>query len=359
MMKQSRNTFGKKKHRIVLWFVTSCLFILSCQEKTTIQRIAGETQGTTYQIILLDKKQSVTKANIDSILQNFDLSLSQYIPNSTVSLLNNSSVGDFHIPNNDFYFMECYNLASKICKKTEGIFDPTVLPLMELWGFLHQGKNLPSQREIDSVQEFIGFRNPALHSVTSKGKNIIITKNDSRLKFDFNAIAQGYSVDVLADYLQLKGYKNFFIEIGGEIFVSGHNPEGNFWRLGVDKPIISNDGKFKRVISAVIKLKNGGVATSGNYRKFYEKNGKIYAHTLNTKTGYPAENTMLSATVIAKSTAIADGMATAFMAMGLEKAKQYINSMDNDHLEVLFIYSGNDKKLDSFANQRMKARMDN
>lgn len=254
--------------------------------------------------------------------------------------------------------MGCFELSEKIGYKTDGIFDPTVLPLMELWGFLKDGNKLPSQHEIDSVKEFVGFNNPSLHSIGGKGKNISIVKNDPRLRYDFNAIAQGYSVDVLADYLKLKGHKNFYVEIGGEIYVSGHNPEGLPWRLGVDKPVASNDGKTKRVISAVINIENSGIATSGNYRKFYKKDGKIYAHTLNPKTGYPAENELLSVTVIAKSAAIADGMATAFMAMGLSGSKEYLKNNDDDNLEVLFIYRGEGNTIESYATKGMKVKMD-
>ena len=306
---------------------------------------------------MVDNKQAVSKSDIDSILHSFDLSLSGYISNSTVSKLN-AAKRDFLVPKNDFYFMECYSQSEKIVNKTDGIFDPTVLPLMELWGFLKDVTTLPTQVEIDSVKEFIGFTNFALYNVVTTQKGILIAKHDSRLRFDFNAIAQGYSVDVLADYLKLKGYKNFYVEIGGEIYVSGKNPDGEPWRLGVDKPVSSNDGKSKRVISAVINIENGGIATSGNYRKFYEKDGKIFAHTLNPLTGYPAENEMLSATVIAKSAAEADGMATAFMAMGLQNAKKYLKENEEDNLEVLFIFTGKDNSLDSYANSGMKKRMD-
>jgi thiamine biosynthesis lipoprotein len=356
-MKQFQNTLGRKKHKIVLWFVTSCIFLLSCKEENALQQISGETQGTTYLITLVDKKQAVTKKTIDSILYAFDLSLSGYIPNSTLSAFNQSP-REYAVPPNDFYFMECFHYSEKIASKTDGLFDPTVLPLMELWGFLKDMNKLPSQSEIDSVKEFVGFNNPNLSRIERQGKSISIIKLDPRLRYDFNAIAQGYSVDVLADYLKLKGYKNFYVEIGGEIYVSGHNPDGNPWRLGVDKPVATNDGKTKRVISAVINIENGGIATSGNYRKFYKKDGKIYAHTLNPKTGYPAENELLSATVIAKSAAIADGMATAFMVMGLEKAKSYLETKDHDHLEVLFIYRGEGNTIESYASKGMEEKMD-
>jgi thiamine biosynthesis lipoprotein len=350
--------FGKEKLKIVLWFVTSSTLILSCKEKQIVQQIQGETQGTTYSITLLENKQEIKKESIDSLLHAFDLSLSGYIPNSSVTAFN-SATNEYVVPATDFYFLPCYELSKKVCERTNGAFDPTVLPLMKIWGFLKDDTKLPTQTQIDSIKNFIGFQNPSLYHVTKKGTNVVFVKNDPRLQFDFNAIAQGYSVDVVADYLKLKGYKNFYVEIGGEIYVSGHNSEGNPWRLGVDKPVPSNDGKNKRIISAVINLSEGGIATSGNYRKFYKKDGKIYAHTLDPISGYPAENELLSATVVAKSAAIADGMATAFMAMGLEKAKEYLKTKDKDQLEALFIYRGEGNTIDSYATRGMEEMMDN
>jgi len=351
------NTLGRKKHRIVLWFVISQLLLVSCGEKQAkVQKIFGETQGTTYQITLVDCPNIIQKEAIDALLHQFDLSLSGYIPNSTVSEFNAAQT-KFRIPKNDLYFLPCFELSAKIYEQTDGAFDPTVLPLMRLWGFLKDVSSLPSQQEIDSVKQFIGFEDFKLYDFVTDKKGISLVKKDPRVNFDFNAIAQGYSVDVLAEYLTKKGCENFYIEIGGEIYVQGKNPDGESWHLGVDKPVASNNGSAERVISAVIALDKGGIATSGNYRKFYEKEGKIYAHTLNPKTGYPAENELLSATVIAKNTAIADGMATAFMVMGLEKAQEYLISKDKDGLEVLFIYSGPKNSLKSFSSEGMKKRI--
>ncbi len=330
---------------------------MSCKDEKLIQKISGETQGTTYSIALVDQKQEIKKSSIDSLLRAFDLSLSGYIPNSTVSQFNATKY-EFVVPNTDNYFLPCFKLSQRIYKLTEGDFDPTVLPLMNLWGFLKDNSKLPSSSQIDSVKQFIGFEDNGLFRIIEKKKSTVFIKKDPRLQFDFNAIAQGYSVDVIADYLKLRGYTDFYVEIGGEIYVSGHNAENLPWRLGVDKPVSSNDGKSKRIISAVINLSEGGIATSGNYRKFYEKDGRIYAHTLNPISGYPAENELLSVTVIAKSAAIADGMATAFMVMGLEKAKEYLKVKDNENLEVLFIYRGEGNTIDSYSTPGMKKKLD-
>lgn len=295
---------------------------------------------------------SIVKQEIDSILHNFDLSLSGYIPNSVVSQWNQATTV-FNIPNDDVYFLPCLKVSQQIYRQTQGAFDPTVLPLMELWGFLKDTKTIPGSREVDSVLQFIGFEEGELYTTDFDQGKRQLHKKDARLKFDFNAIAQGYSVDVIADYLQKKGAKNFYVEIGGEIYVKGRNKEGVPWRLGVDKPVATNDGDKQRVISAVIQVSDAGIATSGNYRKFYEKDGRIFAHTLNPLTGSPAENELLSATVKAETAAIADGLATAFMVMGVEKAKAFLSKNPALDVEVLFIYTGENKALKSYASPGM------
>lgn len=308
---------------------------------------------------MLDSPVEITKAEIDSVLHDFDMSLSGYIPESTVSQLN-AAEKEFAISEEDKYFEEMFYISEKVFVQTEGAFDPTVLPLMKLWGFLMETEHIPSDKEIDSVLTFIGFspNNKYVFTAGCGESGPVFIKKNSKLQLDFNAIAQGYSVDVLANFIRNKGVKNFYIEIGGEIYVEGKNPEGKPWRLGVDKPVADNNGKEQRVISAVISVTNKGIATSGNYRKFYKKDGRIFAHTMNPKTGRPAENELLSVTVVAKNAAIADGMATAFMVMGLEKAKAYLKSKDKDKLDVLFIYTNQDNSLQSYASEGMKAMME-
>ena len=222
---------------------------------------------------------------------------------------------------------------------------------MELWGFLKDTERLPTQIQVDSTLAFVGFTEKELWKLEKNGENYNFIKNDPRLKLDFNAIAQGYSVDVIGDYLRKKGCKNFYIEIGGEIVVAGNNSEGSAWRIGIDKPVSSNSGKGDRVISAVLSVQNKGIATSGNYRKFYKKDGKIYAHTLNPKTGHPAENELLSTTVVADNAAEADGMATAFMVMGLSESKRFLTN--HPEYEAFFIYTEKENKIGSFATKGM------
>jgi FAD:protein FMN transferase len=367
-MNPLRNIFGKKKPKVLTWFVISLFLLGACtnaedvnqkENLSSVQEITGETQGTTYGIKIVDSPVEISKEEIDSILHDFDLSLSGYISESTVSRFN-AEKSSLAIAETDKYFISCFQLSRKVFNQTTGAFDPSVLPLMKIWGFLKDQENIPSQSEIDSVLHIIGFSHEQVSLLDERqvefkaGYQWLVKKKDERINLDFNGIAQGYAVDVLADYIRKKGCKNFYVEIGGEIYVEGKNPEGKEWRLGVDKPEASNDGKNQRVISAVISVTNKGIATSGNYRKFYEKGGKIYAHTLDPHTGRPAENELLSVTVVAKSAAIADAFATAFMVMGLEKSKEYLKSKDVDKLEVLFIYAGEGNALKSHTTDGME-----
>jgi FAD:protein FMN transferase len=363
MINRLQSTHGKKKRKVLIWCVTSLWIIGACTTGTNnsaepavqFQEIKGETQGTTYTIKVVNGSVEIEKQIIDSILHAFDLSLSGYLSESIISQLN-ASDSSFQIPRSDSFFINCLTVSEKIATQTNGSFDPTVLPLMELWGFLKDSKNIPSQSQIDSTLAFIGFNNTSLWRIEEDKQGHSFIKKDARLKLDFNAIAQGYSVDVIADFLRKKGCKDFYVEIGGELVLSGNNSEGTAWRIGIDKPVTSNDGKGGRVISAVLSVRNKGIATSGNYRKFYEKNGKIYAHTLHPKTGRPAENELLSATVVAENAAEADGMATAFMVMGLKESKQFLTT--HPEYEAFFIFTEKENEISSFATNGMNKMLE-
>ncbi|MCT4559736.1 MAG: FAD:protein FMN transferase [Crocinitomicaceae bacterium] len=330
--------FGKRKHKAVSWFAISCSILVACQQSTDKTLIRGEAQGTTYTIILPDK-EPILKESIDSLLKDFDQSLSTYDENSLISQINAAS-GSIKIPKSDSYFSACFQLSKKVHQLTEGAFDPTVFPLIKAWGFFKEMENVPTDRQIDSLLIFTGFDKVNL-------TQNVVEKRDERVSLDFNAIAQGLSVDVVCEYLQNRGVLNYFVEIGGEIRVKGFNPDGNEWRIGVDVPT-ENPKVDVREIQDVLELTDGAVATSGNYRKFYIKDGKKYAHTLDPKTGRPAENDLLSATVIAQSAGLADGLATAFMVMGTDKTKNWLT--DHPEIKVYLISRGKDGKNVVFQN---------
>jgi thiamine biosynthesis lipoprotein len=222
----------------------------------------------------------------------------------------------------------------QISKETDGAFDITVAPLVNAWGFGFKNGIEPTSEQVDSLMQIIGYQKVSL----SAGK---VTKTDDRVMLDCSAIAKGYGTDVVARLLRSKGITNFMVEIGGEIVTSGVNAENQPWRVGITKPVEDPMGTTGEVQS-IVKITDKAMATSGNYRNFYYKDGKRYAHTIDPKTGYPVQHNILSATVFAKSCAVADAYATSFMVMGMEKAQQLLEQ--HPELMAYLIYSDEDGK---------------
>ena len=321
------------KMRIVLMF----LFIYNiigvyAQEKPLF--IEGEAQGTSYHITYLDKKNRDFKYKIEKILRNFDLSVSTYIPNSIISKIN-SNVENVKL---DKYFITCFNKAKEVWKNTDGTFDPTVYPIVNAWGFGPGKKQQIEKQKIDSMMQFVGF-----NLIEIKENKIV--KKDPRVALDFNAFAQGYSVDVVSDFLISKGINSFVVEIGGEVYAKGKNGDGLDWTVGIEKPI---DNKLDaNPIKAIAILDNLAVATSGNYRRFVVEDGIKYAHHIDPKTGFPTKNNLLSASVFSIDCISADANATGILVMGLEKAKLFLAS--HTELQAYLIYSDESGKYQVFV----------
>jgi thiamine biosynthesis lipoprotein len=231
-------------------------------------------------------------------------------------------------------FQDVFYLAMQISKETDGAFDITVAPLVNAWGFGFKNGIEPTSEQVDSLMQIIGYQKVSL----SAGK---VTKTDDRVMLDCSAIAKGYGTDVVARLLRSKGITNFMVEIGGEIVTSGVNAENQPWRVGITKPVEDPMGTTGEVQS-IVKITDKAMATSGNYRNFYYKDGKRYAHTIDPKTGYPVQHNILSATVFAKSCAVADAYATSFMVMGMEKAQQLLEQ--HPELMAYLIYCDEDGK---------------
>lgn len=318
---------------IVLFILFACGEASNKGEK--FQILQGEAQGTTYTIQLVGVGEKITKKEIDQLLTAFDASLSTYKSNSDITTFNNA--GFYHaFPDKENYFKSCLEQSQIVFDLSNGAFDPTVFPLIDAWGFYKEVKTpLLKKEQADSILEFVSFEKNKLLIYKFQNDSVILFKRDERLKLDFNAIAQGLAVDFMAKLIAKKGYKNFYIELGGEIRVAGTNKEGNKWRIGIDTP----KTKGERSIQEVIQVSNKSVATSGNYRKFYEVNGVKYGHTIDPKTGMQAQQTLLSATVVMDECALADGFATAFMVMGLEKTKEFLKKNKRFGIEVLLIYN--------------------
>lgn len=308
-------------------------------ERTSIQ---GKTQGTTFVVKTSEDSLLTVPMEISSLLKDFDLQLSGYIANSVLSKFNALSENEVMDISSYSEFQKCYTLSQDIYKRTNGAFDPSVFPLVKAWGFFKEMNEPPTSSEIDSILMFTGFELNKHHTLDSG----ILQKLDTRFELDFNAIAQGLSVDYLANILDEKGQENYFIEIGGEIRVKGVNNEGKPWVVGIDQPSDDNDGSQKRKLENYLGLNNVAVATSGNYRKFYKKEGKRYSHTLNPKTGFPVEHNLLSTTVVAESAAIADGYATAFMTMGVEKSMRFVEENPDLNLEIYLLFENDEGRIE-------------
>lgn len=281
----------------------------------------------------MDKEEKITKSEIDSILNMFEKSCSLHDSTSLISRINNNQTDT-----TDRYIKECVNLALKLSRQSKGLYDITVAPLAKAYGFGAEAKPATNPN-IDSILQFVGYE-----KINLAGN--IITKSDPRVSIDLNSIAKGYSVDLVADYIRKQGVKDYLVEIGGEIYCTelcGDKP----WRVGIDKPIEGNMIPGEE-LQTIINVSQMGLATSGNYRKFYvAKDGTNIHHTINPKTGLCTTNNLLSASVLAPTTAEADGYATLFMSVGLEESKRILSK--NPNLCGYLIYSNPNGTLSTYA----------
>ena len=310
----------------------SIIFILalvlpSCKDKKpAFTSFTGFTQGTTYSIVY-DNQQNINpeelKQKVEKILHNFDMSLSIYNDSSVISQINrNEDVIT------DTYFTEVFTKSALISEMTGGAFDITVGPLVKAWGFgPDEHKNFTESKR-DSLMKFVGMSKVLL-------KNGHVIKSDPGIYLDVNAIAPGYSVDVICQFLDNLEIKNYLIEIGGEVRAKG-TKAGALWRIGIDKPIDNNMSPGQS-LQAIVKITDKALATSGNYRKFYVEDGIKYSHEIDPKTGYPAKNTLLSVSIIADECVMADGIATACMVMGKEKTIRFLSN--HPEFEAYLVYS--------------------
>ena len=286
------------------------------------QRNSGFIFGTSYNITYQCAEDH--KADIEMALAEVDASLSPFNDSSVITHVNRNE--DVVL---DRLFLDVFRLAQKINEDTDGAFDITVAPLVNAWGFGFKNGVNPNEKAIDSLRQVVGFRKVRLED----GK---IIKADPRVMLDCSAIAKGYGVDVVANLLRKIGIKNFMVEIGGEVVTSGVNPDRHPWRIGVTKPT-DDSLSVNNELQTVINVTDKAMATSGNYRNFYYKGGRKYAHTIDPKTGYPVQHSILSATVITDDCATADAYATSFMVLGMEKAKKILDR--HPEMMAYFIYS--------------------
>lgn len=321
-MQQVKNTKLLWQLPFLVLLIVGTVLILRQQHNTPYRKSADKVFGTFYHVVY--QCDSDLTNSINAELAKVDASLSPFNPQSIISAVNQNQ--DVRLNN---MFLDVFQLAMRISDETDGAFDITVAPLVNAWGFGFKNGFEPSKQQVDSLMQIIGYQRVTL----KQGK---IHKQDHRIMLDCSAIAKGYGTDIVARLLRTKGITNFMIEIGGEIVTSGVNAEGKPWRVGISKPVDDPMGT-ETGVQSIITITDKAMATSGNYRNFYYKGGKKYAHTIDPKTGYPVQHSILSATVFANSCAMADAYATSFMVMGLEKAQQLLEQ--HPELMAYLIYS--------------------
>ena len=307
--------------------IISFLILLSCgsskQNKILVSNY-GYSQGTTYSIRYMSKDAMDYQNQIDSVLLEVDLSMSTYIPESLISKINRNESNKI-----DSLFFRVLTEALLIAEETQGAFDPTLAPIVNYWGFGFEEIEQKDSLKFRELMLTVGYESLSI-------SDSILIKTNSSTQIDFNAIAQGFTVDLVGEHLTKLGITNYMIEIGGELKCNGLNADGELWRIGIDKP---SESIQKDRFQAIIEVDNKSVASSGNYRKFKvdEETGLKYAHTINSITGRPVQTNLLGVTIITESCMKADAIATACMVMGLEKSKSYLEN--HPEIDALFIYS--------------------
>lgn len=334
-------------NKSVKWQLPFLLFlvigtVLILKKQAPYQTDQGLVFGTMYKITY--QSDNNLKTEIEAELKKVDFSLSPFNKNSVITHINDNTN---MIP--DSLFMDVFNLSKQISKETQGAFDITVAPLVNAWGFGFKTSEFPDSSMIDSLRQLIG-----IDKVYFDGKQII--KKDPQIMLDCSSIAKGFGVDQVARLFERKGVKNYMIDIGGELVMKGENPSMETWRIGINKPV-DDSLAVNQELQTVLEVSNVGLATSGNYRNFYYKDGKKYAHTIDPRTGYPIQHNILSATVIAADCATADAYATSFMVLGLDSAKAICSR--HKELEAYFIYTDEKGKLKTFSTNGMKRFMKN
>jgi thiamine biosynthesis lipoprotein len=313
---------------------------VSCVTKTTHILVSntGQTQGTFYHIQYISEGGENYKSQIDSLLILVDNSLSTWKENSLISRINRGEKVKV-----DKMFSDVFSAAEKVYLESDSLFDCSIAPLTNYWGFGPENVSLV----VDSFEVSRRLKLVNYSRLKIINDSLLLPKG---MQLDYNSIAQGYSVDVISDYLFSKGVSDYLVEIGGELTARGVNPDGEYWTIGIDKPQEEMDisDRFQFIIS----LENTSLATSGNYRKYKEINGVKYSHTISTKTGYFAKNRMLSATVIHPSCMLSDAYATAFMCMGIKKSKDFL--LTHTELKVYFVYSDKQGNWKTFSTENLE-----
>lgn len=324
--------------RLILFPCISVLCMMSCQ-RPEYNEMSGRIFGTYYHIKYEEGSDATTKRvtqeGLDSVFSAVNQSLSTFIPTSVISRINQNDT----TVDPDSLFMTVFQCGERVSQETEGAFDMTVAPLVNLWGFGFQKSDSVTPRMVDSLRASVGYSKVRLENRDGRRK---IRKENSGTMIDASAIAKGFGCDCVAGYLRTCRVKNFMVEIGGEIVSDGVNPDGKEWCIGITQPTEDNSVERPK-FTEIVRVSGRGMATSGNYRQFYYKDGKRFSHTVDPKSGYPVDHSLLSTTVIMSTCMEADAYATAFMVMGLDTA--YAFAERHGEMAAYFIYANDENVL--------------
>ena len=338
------NKRRKKRLSLQLAFLTfliiGTILIIKHQHNMPYQHDRGSVFGTFYSITY--QCDNDLQKEIEAELKKVDQALSMFNQESIISKVNRNEKVELNE-----MFLQVITLAQKVSQDTDGAFDITVAPLVNAWGFGFKTGDKPSGTSIDSLMSTVGYK-----KISLKGRQLF--KENKNTMLDCSAIAKGYGSDVVAAFLKKRGIDNFMVEIGGEVVTQGISEKRVPWRIGVTKPT-DDSLSVDNELQTVLNVTNKAMATSGNYRNFYYKDGKKYAHTIDPKTGYPVQHSLLSATVLADNCATADAYATSFMVMGIEKAKGILER--HPELMAYFIYTDERGNLAVWYSPSMKDKI--
>jgi thiamine biosynthesis lipoprotein len=327
-------------HKVLACFV--CVMILTaCGKQPKKIVLQGLAQGSYYAVTYYDEQNRDFQHEIDSIFHAVDLSVNLWVDSSVISKVNRNEKVLL-----DSIFIDNFNIAQQAAALSDGYFDPTISPIVAAWGFSYKSGDSLTPQLIDSLRTLVDYRKVRI-------ENGEVVKENPNITLDFNAIAQGYTSDLIARFLESRGIKNYLVDTGGEIMARGSKPDGQPWIVGIEKPAENWDSE--RILQTRIAVRDKGLVTSGSTRKYVERDGKRYSHCIDPKTGYPVVHNILSVTVLAENSVWADALASICMVMGMEKSLPLIESLDG--VEAYYIFVNEQNALETFATAGFEVMM--
>ena len=319
-------------------FAIVLAFLASCGHQPKKMVLQGLAQGSYYAITYFDEQGRNFQHEIDSIFHAVDMSVNLWVDSSVISKVNRNEEVEL-----DQIFIDNFNISQKAAKLSDGYFDPTISPIVTAWGFSYKDGDTITPQLIDSLKQLVDYRKVRIEN----GK---VVKENPAMTLDFNAVAQGYTSDMIAAFLEGKGIKSYLVDTGGEIMAKGGKPNGKPWIVGIEKPAPDQDAE--RVVQTRLALRDKGLVTSGSTRKYVERDGKRYSHCIDPHTGYPVKHQVLSVTVLAETSVWADALASICMVMGKEQSLPIIEGIDG--VEAYYIFVNEQGELETFATEGFK-----